>query len=322
MGKSKSKHMNPVYDKGLPRNAIWQSAQYNEQTFMFYYDWLIQLACSRFQWQGLPDGIDKRFMELVINSQGLAVFFYEENNYDQFFCTQATAAGTINMYREPTIYQAYGAGSFNYHLKAATHATKKGETNGYCIPIWNNFTRTPTIFALELYARRLSNIDRAIDTNLAAQKMPIFITCSETQRMTVDEIVKQWQGNEPAVIGDSLSLDGVQIGYISSGVDYVTDKLLKDKMTIWCEIMSYLGINNNNIVKGERVQAAEVNSNNSEIEKSSLMALDTRRWACDDINRLYDLEVWVDMAVDYSSVNWANIMLAPAERYGDPDGRI
>lgn len=317
-----SKHMNPVYEKGLPRKAVWQSADMNERQFMFYYDWLVQLSCSRFQWQGLPDTIDRRFFELVINSQGLAVFFFENENYDQFFATQATPSGTINMYREPTRYQAYGAGAFNYQLQAATHATRAGEHNGICVPIWNNYTRTPTTFALELYARRLSNIDRAIDTNLAAQKMPIFVTCSEEQRLTVTETVKQWQGNEPVIIGDGMAMRGVELGYISSGVDYITDKLLKDKMTIWCEIMSFLGINNNNIVKGERVQAAEVQSNDSQIDKSALMALDTRRWACEDINRIYGLNVWVDLATDYSSLNWANIMVAPAERYGAIDGRI
>lgn len=328
-----TKPTNPVWEKGLPSSKMWQSAAMNERQYMFYFDWLLQLACARFKWQGLPTTIDERFMELTINSYGMSLFFFENKNYGQFFATQATPHGSINMYHEPTKFQAYGAGGrdgggvFNEVVTNAVRTLpydaiyrmkRDGENVG--VPIWNNYTRTPTLFALEIYARRLANIDRAIDVNIAAQKMPIFITCDEAQRLTVDNMVKQWEGNEPIIIGDNMSMNGVQIGYINPDVPYVCDKLYKDKLTCWGEVMTFLGINNNSIEKGERVQSAEVNANNSQIEKSGLITLDTRRWACEKINIIFDLEVWVDSNADFSSRNFAAIMTAPEKRYDDiPD---
>lgn len=311
------KHLNPIYEKGLPRNQVWQSADMNERQFMLYYDWLVQLACSRFKWENMPNTIDERFMELTINSQGSSLFFFHDD-YDRYFATQAAPNAAINMYREPTGYQAYGASGFTKRLMAFTRTMQTDDIDNvsdYGVPIWNNYTRTPTIFALELYARRLANIDRAIDVNLNTQKMPIFVTCSEEQRLTVKNMVKEWMGNEPVVIGDSLSLNGINIGYVSPNVPYVCDKLYRDKMVCWSEIMSYLGIDNTSIEKGERVQSAEVKANDEQVDKSALITLDTRRWACESINRLFGLNVWVDMNIDFSSFNFAQIMTAPGGRY-------
>ena len=42
---------------------FWQSASYNNATFMQYYNRLVELAISMFDWKNLPDTIDARFLE-------------------------------------------------------------------------------------------------------------------------------------------------------------------------------------------------------------------------------------------------------------------
>ena len=41
---------------------------------------------------------------------------------------------------------------------------------------------------VEMFARRLYNIDRIIDVNVNAQKTPILITCDENQRLTMKNL--------------------------------------------------------------------------------------------------------------------------------------
>lgn len=282
----------------------WQSAEMNGEQWIFYYEWLMNLAASRYTWENLPVEIDERFLELSLISHGLNVFFYD-GDYNKYFACQGAPSGKINMYQNPTAYMAYGADGFNRRLSAED-----------CVPIWNNYMRTPLWLALEIYARRLESIDRTLDVNLVMQKMPAFITCDETQRLTVENLVKQWQGNEPVIIGDNLSFNGVDIGYITAGVDYIGDKLLNAKMVVWSEIMTYLGIDNTDVRKAERVQSAEVESNNQQVSISALVGLDCRRKACEEINRKYDLGVWCDKNVDYSSVNFAAITTLPARAAG------
>lgn len=265
---------------------FWQSSEMNDVQFNFYFKQLMNMACSIYRWENLPPEIDERFMQLTLISKGLVTFFYDEE-YGKFFATEAAPYGGVNMYRNPLGYRAYGAGGFNRELKADD-----------CVPIWNNYLRTEDISDLTIYARRLADIDRTVDVNLAVQKMPIFVTCPESQRLTVQNLVKQWLGNEPVIIGADGILDVDKIGYVSSGAPFIVNDLFNAKLTVWSEVMTFLGIDNQNIQKAERVQSAEVEANEGQIEANRLSRLNIYRKACEQINDKYGLDVWVDFNED------------------------
>ena len=146
-----------------------------------------------------------------------------------------------------------------------------------------------------------------------AQKMPIFAVVPEAQRLTVQNIMKQYVGNEPIIIGADGMFDPSQISYLNSGAPFITPELLKAKQTVWSEIMTYFGIENTNISKAERVQTAEVEANNGQIAANRLIRLNCRREACRQINRKYGLEVWCDMNKDVSSDNMNVLLMAKPE---------
>ena len=60
------------------RTNFEESAITNVTTFDFYVDRLTELAISMFEWKNLPDGIDERFLELTLFTDGQAVFFKDE----------------------------------------------------------------------------------------------------------------------------------------------------------------------------------------------------------------------------------------------------
>lgn len=282
----------------------WQSAEMNNLQYRMYYEMLEQMACSVYRWEGLPPEIDQRFLELTLFNRGLSVFFYDEKDYDSYFATMGAPSGTINMYQNPTQYIAYGSNGFHRRMTASE-----------CVPIWNNYLRRPDTNAMRIYARRLADIDRTIDVNLAEQKMPMFITCPESQRLTVQNLMKQYMGNEPIIIGADGMFDPSQMQYLHSGAPFIVDKLLEAKFTIWSEIMTYMGIDNQNIQKAERVQTAEVQANMGQIEANRLIRLNCRRMACKEINRKYGLEVWCDFNKDISTDNFNAIYGAPSIGY-------
>ena len=283
---------------------VWQSAEMNNLQYRMYYEMLEQMSCSVYRWEGLPPEIDQRFLELTLFNRGLSVFFYDEAEYGAYFSTMGAPSGQINMYQNPTQYIAYGSNGFHRYLKASD-----------CVPIWNNYLRRPDINAMRIYARRLADIDRTIDVNLAEQKMPMFITCPESQRLTVQNLMKQYMGNEPIIIGADGMFDPSQMQYLHSGAPFIVDKLLEAKFTIWAEIMTYLGIDNQNIQKAERVQTAEVQANSGQIEANRLIRLNCRRMACKEINRKYGLSVWCDFNKDISTDNFNAIYGAPSIDY-------
>lgn len=301
----------PTYQGMHISGKKWQSAWLNSEAEWFYYNWLLQLAISRFKWSGLPSEIDERFLELALCEWGLAVFWWNDD-YDKYFALQASPSGNINAYRNPTAFTTYGYGDspLNVRLRASE-----------CVPIWNNLIRSPECFAIQHFARKLASIDRTFDTHLSTQKAPIIIVCEESQRLTVDNMVKQWQGNEPIVFGDGQSLAGINIEYLTPNpkMDYNGTKLLNDQAQVWAQAMNFLGISNSDIRKAERVQSAEVDANNEQTESSGLITLDARRQACELINERYGLAVWCDRNTDYSSRNFAALMSLPAINAGVVD---
>lgn len=275
------------------RNNVWQSAEMNNLQYRMYYEMLEQMACSIYRWEGLPPEIDQRFLELTLFNRGMSLFFYDED-YNAFFSTMGAPSGQINMYMNPTKYLAYGPNGFYKRLDATD-----------CVPIWNNYLRRPDINAMRIYARRLADIDRTIDVNLMSQKMPIFVMVPESQRLTTQNLMKQYTGNEPITIGVDGMFDPNMMTYLNSGAPFITPELLKAKQTIWSEIMTYFGIENTNVSKAERVQSAEVEANNGQIEACRLIRLNCRREACKMINRKYtEMQVWCDMNKDISSENY------------------
>lgn len=278
------------------KHNTWQSAEMNNNQYRMYYEMLEQMACAMYRWENLPPEIDQRFLELTLFNRGMSVFFFDEE-YDAFFSTMGSPSGQINMYQNPLEYIAYGANGFHRRLKAKD-----------CVPIWNNYLRRPDVNAMRIYARRLADIDRTVDVNLMSQKMPIFVVVPEAQRLTLQNVMKQYTGNEPVIIGADGMFDPSQITYLNSGAPFITPELLKAKQTVWGEIMTYFGIDNTNVSKAERVQSAEVEANNAQIETNRLIRLNCRREACKQINRKYGLEIWCDLNRDFSSKNYNDLM--------------
>lgn len=281
-----------AYDYGARKNNNLQSAKMNAAQLHMYQKILLSLACASLKWENLPQEIDQRFLNMTLMNRGLSVFFFDDT-YDKFFACSGTPSGKINMYDNPLAYLAYGADGFQRKLKAKE-----------CVPIWLNYLRTPEIDILSIYARRLADMDRTIDVNLINQKHPVFIIVPEAQRLTVENALKAYYGNEPAIIGADGTFNSADMQYLSSGAPYIADKLLVDKSKIWNEIMTLLGIDNSNTEKRERVNTKEVESNDGQMEMMRLTRLDALRQACDEINTKFGLDVWVDFNKDLSSANF------------------
>lgn len=294
--------------RNKPKNrkgAYWQSADMNVNYYTFYYELLQQLFCSSMKWTGMPSEIDERFVELTLYNNGAGLFFMDED-YDKYFFTQFAPSGEINMYNNPISYQAYAANGFNRRMSIED-----------CVPIYNNYLRRPESHNVAMYARQLADIDRTMDVNLLSQKMPILATVPEEQRLTVQNMMKQWTGNEPIIIGQQGIIDTSNIQYLTSGAPYIVDKLIQAHDSIWARAMTFIGIDNASISKAERVQSAEVTANNGQIEACRLIRLNNRRDACKKINSKYGLKMWCDMNYDVSSENLKTVtLIAPAPEPG------
>lgn len=267
---------------------FWESATLNNATFRQYYNRLTELSISMFEWKNLPDTVDPRYLELTLFSDGQAVFF--EDEVLGYLALQNTKGGKFNVYRVPKERRAY-----------AVNGYQKDLTDKDSVIIFNNYLHNNSRLDVEMFARRLWNLDRAIDVNANAQKTPVLIQCDETQRLTMLNLYKKYEGNEPFIFGDK-NLNPNAIKTLKTDAPYVADKLYQLKTQIWNEALTYLGISNINITKKERLITDEVTRNQGGTIASRYSRLESRRDACKQINKMFGLDIWCDYREDYQAL--------------------
>ena len=264
---------------------FWESASMNNATFRQYYNRLTELSISMFEWVNLPDSVDPRFLELTLFADGQAVFF--EDEVLGYLVLQNAMGGNLNHYRIPKKRRAH-----------AVNGYRKDLNDENSVIIFNNYLHSDSRLDVEMFARRLYNLDRAIDVNANAQKTPILIQCEETQRLTMVNLYQKFDGNEPIIYGDK-NLNPNSLKVLKTDAPYVADKLYQLKTQIWNEALTYLGISNINTTKKERMISDEVIRNQGGTIASRYSRLQSRREAAEQINKMFGLNIEVNYREDY-----------------------
>jgi hypothetical protein len=258
----------------------------NDRIFTDYFYRLMLIARSVFKWENLPNGIDEKWIEKYLFSNG-ACMFYKDDNLG-LMVAKMVENSNLNHYDEPTKVKPFGT---NYT------SDKEYINNENCVIIRNNDEMIQTSHTIQLYAYKLTNIDQTINTNVIGQKMPTIIRCSEKQRNSLKHVISQRNDNEPVIWGDK-SLDTSGIDVLKTDVPIVFDKLELQKHMVWNECLSFLGVNNANQDKKERLVDDEVQANNDQIECSFNVMLKAREKACELINNMFGLNVKVSRRND------------------------
>lgn len=272
------------------KTNFWESAVMNNATYIQYYNRLIELSIAMFNWTGLPDTIDPRFLELTLFKYGQAVFF--EDEVMGYLALTNAVQGGFDVYGYPVASRAYSPYN-NY---------QKNLTLDDSVIIYNNYLRTPSSLDVEVFAKRLYNLDRVIDVNANAQKTPVLIKCAETQRLTMKNLYKEFDGNSPVIFGDN-GLNDANFTVLSTEAPYVADRIYQLKTQIWNEALTYLGISNINVQKKERLITDEVSRNMGGVIASRYSRLNARQNACEKINNMFGLNVWCEYRDDYRELD-------------------
>ena len=268
------------------REPIWK----NDATYVQYFDRLTELAISMFEWKNLPESIDERFLELTLFNKGYAVF-YKDEDMDEYVCLPAAVGGTLDIYNIPTLRRAYAASGYNYQLD-----------NKNSVLIYNNMLHKNSVLDVEMFAKRLYEIDRIIDVNISAQKTPVLISCDETQRLTLKNLYMQYDGNSPVIYGDkNMTPDALKV--LNTGAPFIADKLYMLKTQRWNEMLTYLGISNANFQKKERMLRDEVIRETGGIIASRYSRLNERKKACRQINAMFGLDLDCVYREDYREMD-------------------
>lgn len=251
--------------------------------FHDYYARLKSIALSVYEWKGLPDTCDARFLEKTLFDLGRAVFVNDENM--SFLTLKVNPTGNLNVYDIPVSYTAYGTGYTKQYSASE------------CVLIRNNYLEKSTDSTIILYAERLARVEMAIQVNVNAQKTPILIECEDKTRKSLETVYDLYEGDSP-VIFTSKSMQEKPLNVAKTDAPFVADKLRQEKRALWNEALEFLGLNTNpSDKKKERLIVSEVNSNNEEVEAQRDVMLLARQEACEAINKMFGLSVSVEKRI-------------------------
>ncbi len=274
-------------------DAYVDSMVLNDQTFLDYMYRVKKISTARFKWLNVPDSWDIDFLENTLYTQGVCGAIWDKN-YGNIL-TKTTISGELNLYDMPTKCNCYG---INFHkIKYVYNGLNPTHEDKECVVlIKNNPAMRPTIATVQLFCKRLCEIERTMDINLMLQKTPGIISCDPKQRLTLINLFHQYTGNLPFIFADKNLFEENSIKAIDIGAPYLLDKLLTHKQLIWTELLTFLGINNINYEKKERLITSEADANNHFISLNLENELRCRKTACKQINKYFGLNIDVKLS--------------------------
>ena len=259
----------------------------NNATAIDYEDRLHMLAVSIFKWDGFDEACGfgaSSFLEESLYRYGKACVVKDEDL--GLMALNVTPAGKLNIYYLPIKVNAFSTG-YNkiYDFDDVVY-------------IMNNEIQKPTKDTLTLFAARLYETERTADVNLQAQKTPVLIEGDKNTLLTLRNVYMNYSGNMPVIYGNKRFDLSNKLNVLRTDAPFIVDKLEEHKHNLWNDCMTFLGINNANTSKKERLITSEVESNDQLINYYLNCFYKTRKIAADKINEKYGLNIKVELNKD------------------------
>ena len=259
-----------------------------ERDFDFVHDLLNDywknIAINIFEWKGLEEispSLTSEIIEETLFDKGSCLFFKDVNL--GYMALPVAPANQLNVYRKPTNFRAIGN---NY--------TKEYNVDNSVL-IKNNTLKKATFDIIDYYTSKLADIELTKDLHRNAHKTHLVLETTEDTLLTAKNIFKKIHSNEPVIFKNRTRGEGeVGVNVLNANVAYINDKLEDDYHNYEARILTALGLDNYVEDKKERVQSAEVESQQEYIISSFRASLNERKKACEAINKMFGLNLSVD----------------------------
>lgn len=253
-------------------------------------DYWRNIAINIFEWKRksgkplseLSEGLTSQQIESTLYDKDGGCLFFKDINKG-YLALPVAPADTLNVYYKPTHFRAIGN---NY---------SEEYTIDNSVLIKNNSVNKATFNFVNYYTYKMADIELTKDLHRNAHKTPLVLETSEDTQLTAKNIFKKIKANEPVIFKNkSRGEHDTPISVLNANTPYINDKLEDDYHNYEARILTILGLDNYVEDKHERVQSAEVQSQQEYIISSFRASLRERQEACEKINKMFGLDLMVD----------------------------
>lgn len=272
------------------RNKEREAWRNQVNSFNYWIRRMMRLSCSAIKWEGLPEEIDTVLLERYLTESGSAIIVYDDIT-GKYAVGSNASVGVIDIYGYPTDRKAtfLNGDSMQFDLSNS-------------VIVYNNSDRMSDIWFFSEIANFMAQTDGAVKINLMSQRTMPIIPTSQEEQLTVENAYKDITNNIPYILVDKKGFDVEMFKgalLFDNRKSFTADLMVQTQREYWNRFLTFVGINNVNVEKRERVNVAETESNMDEIAVMRRDRINQREIACKKLKELFGLNVSVDY---YSNV--------------------
>lgn len=256
----------------------------NWEIYMFYRNRLENLALSQFEWHGLPETCDAWYFEKQLLYKGRACFCKPDGTNDIYSLGFVQKDG----------FDGYG---YPAGITAIDFNARQYNTSDYEL-IYDNMKKETILGMIDLYAKKLYEVDQTIRMNLRHQNTPYIIPATKNLSESIKQLFLRIFAYSPVLTikgnQDLTMLQGLKA--LDLKVDFKGNEMTDLKESIWAEALHILGIAPSK-TKKERMITGEVTMDRQEDIVSIQSRLLQRVRFCDKINKKWGLDVSVNLTL-------------------------
>lgn len=246
--------------------------------------YMLNRTQSMFKWEGLPDTIPARILELYLQCNGNACFYEHEGNLYVFI---GGRGGVPDVYYMPTIYTI---------ANPALHLSVQANIDINCVVMPNDSSYMGLMPMFEMYASQMT--ETALSIDIATVNSRIVDLISATDDRTRESAIKyldDMRDGKLGVIASNEFLTGITATpYGSTGHGTITDliELMQYQKASW---FNDLGLNANYNMKRESINSGESQLNNDALLPLVDDMLNCRQKFAEKVNKMFGTNISVSM---------------------------
>lgn len=272
-----------------------------QHNFNHYFDLLTNKACNLFVWEGLPETVDERSLNMGLILRG-KVCFTKFN--DKLYALTGQIGGEPNSYYLPTEFiianPVLGSKQVKVRQKDGSNSLEglDGILMGNSdVDLLSDRTKGGLFSLIYQYAGLLAdNVSSLNVSQINGRVSQIWTADNEAMARTAEIILKEIYEGKPYKIVSQDIIDKVGVlAAAQSGQSNTLLNLMEIHQFFLAQFYSELGIAAQGNLKRERINTAETELMTGSLDINIWNMLENRRRAVEDINELFGTSISVEL---------------------------
>ena len=248
---------------------------------------------SMFTYEGLPDTIPVQWLESYLQRNGSCCIAEHEG---KLYALLGNAGGELDEYYQPTIYTV---------ANPALNLSKTFKIGKDCVYCRNDFDAVGLVPLVSRYCGLMTeNLLTVRISDINMRMMNLLSAPDDNTLSSTKQYLKDLEEGKLGVVGETPFFEGLKLQ--SKGVgngDYMI-QFIELQQYLKGSMYNELGINANFNMKREALSGSEVALNDDALMPLIDDMLKQRRAMCDELNKMFGLNV----SVDYGSTWHSNVV--------------